>query len=188
MGFKRSSYLRGTPGSLKSAVQEKLLALGGDIAKAERVVLLCQPSCFGVYFSPINMYFCYNAEGQASYMLAEVSNTPWNERHYYLVDLTSCQPSPKDFHVSPFMGLDMQYHWHISPPDSRVRVHIENRNDNKLFDATLNMQRKALNRETLKHVLRSHPVMVLSLLKGIYWQALRLFIKRTPLHLHPERS
>ena len=77
-----------------------------------RVLLLGNVRCMGFYFSPVNFYFCYR-QGEARYLLAEVSNTPWNERHYYLLDLAALAPHDKDFHVSPFMGLAMRYHWRI---------------------------------------------------------------------------
>ena len=78
--------------------------------------MLAQARCFGLYFSPVNFYFCYddniknndaeeNKEtGQAAYMLAEVSNTPWNERHYYLVDLKAIKDTQKAFHVSGILA------------------------------------------------------------------------------------
>ncbi|MBD2859199.1 DUF1365 domain-containing protein [Spongiibacter sp. KMU-158] len=186
----REDYLRGCQGSLKKALQAKVAELGGDRAQVERVVLVCQPRCFGLYFSPINLFFCYDANDQAVYMVAEVSNTPWNERHYYLVHLATQHTALTDkaFHVSPFMPMDMQYHWQVTPPAERLRINIENRNTERVFDATLAMRRSELTAKALRGVLLSHPNMVLSMLKGIYWQALRLFLKRTPLHLYPKES
>ena len=84
--FVEKDYLRGEPFSLSKRIKNKVIQLNGykDIS---RIKMLIQVRCFGVYFSPANFYFCYDKEGDCTQMLAEVSNTPWNERHYYLVSL-----------------------------------------------------------------------------------------------------
>jgi uncharacterized protein len=187
LSFHRTDYLRGTTGSLKQAVWDKVAALGGEEGR-DRVLLLGNVRCLGFYFSPVNFYFCYQGR-EARYLLAEVSNTPWNERHYYLLDLAALVPHDKDFHVSPFMALAMRYHWRIRPPREETLIHIESHpqsGDPKLFDATLALARSPLSRQGLCALLLRWPWMTLRVLLGIYWQALRLFIKRIPLFTHPE--
>ncbi len=184
LSFRRSDYLDASELSLKQAVLEKVDQLGGDSSVIESVLLLGQVRCFGIYFSPVNFFFCYQ-QGKPRYMLAEVHNTPWNERHCYLVDVENPQQTKKDFHVSPFMGMDMQYHWRIEHSDDHILVHIENWQQDKLFDATLSVQQHALTSTSLWSVLKQWPVMTLTILKGIYWQALKLFIKKVPYHSHP---
>ncbi|MBR9857270.1 MAG: DUF1365 domain-containing protein [Gammaproteobacteria bacterium] len=183
LSFRRSDYLGDPALPLKTAVLQEVERLGGDTSELERVVLLGQVRCFGLYFSPVNLFFCYRGE-QARYLLAEVHNTPWNQRHCYLVDLESTTPTDKDFHVSPFMSLDMQYHWRIKPPAQRALVHIENRDPALLFDATLSLRRHPFDRAVLKAALLQWPMMTLTIVRGIYWQAIRLFLKRIPYHSH----
>jgi DUF1365 family protein len=126
-------------------------------------------------------------------MLAEVSNTPWNERHYYLVNLiasTKEQTSKKAFQVSPFMDLDMSYFWKITSPskeNSKLLVNIENRRTNKqsgsvdkIFDVSLVMNKKPFTYRSLFNIWCQLPVMTVNIVLGIYWQALKLFIKRIP--------
>lgn len=177
-------YLPGDPAPLKNRILNKVRSLGGN-GQIERVIMLVQARCFGLYFSPVNFYFCYSSEGLCIYMLAEVSNTPWNERHYYLVDLPISAKTEKVFHVSPFMDLDMSYHWRIKPPSelgSGLVVHIENRStgpsEEKLFDATLTLNKEALSAESLRRVWLRQPLMTFSIVRGIYYQAVRLFMKR----------
>lgn len=187
LSFRRGDYLRGTQGPLKQAVWDKVGELGGG-GQGGRVLLLGNVRCLGFYFSPVNFYFCYQGN-DARYLLAEVSNTPWNERHYYLLDLAALVPHDKDFHVSPFMALAMRYHWRIRPPREETLIHIESHpqsGDPKLFDATLALARAPLSKRGLGMLLLRWPWMTMRVLLGIYWQALRLFIKRIPLFTHPE--
>lgn len=184
--FRRSDYLGDPQLSLKEAVLQEVTRLGADASLLDSVLMLGQVRCFGLYFSPINVFFCYQGE-QARFALMEVHNTPWNQRHCYLVDLAKQEPTAKDFHVSPFMGMAMTYHWRITPPTlaqrgKRVLVHIENRDPELVFDATLSLRRHDFDRTLLKATLLQWPLMTLTIVRGIYWQALRLFLKRIPYH------
>ncbi|MGO4998277.1 DUF1365 domain-containing protein [Oceanisphaera sp. W20_SRM_FM3] len=186
LSFRRRDYLGCPQLPLKAAVLQEVTRLGGEADAIDSVVMLGQVRCFGLYFSPINVFFCYQGE-QPRFALMEVHNTPWNQRHCYLVDLAKQDPTEKEFHVSPFMGMNMQYHWRISPPSlaqsgKRVLVHIENRNPDLLFDATLSLRRHVFERSVLKAALLQWPLMTLTIVRGIYWQALRLFLKRIPYH------
>ena len=183
----RKDYLGGGPLPLKEAVWKRVGELGGDGAPDGRVLMLGQGRCLGIYFSPVNFYFCYDGE-EARWMLAEVSNTPWNERHHYLVDLQDPRPTGKDFHVSPFMPLEMRYLWKVSPPGREVRVQIESHprpGGPKLFEADLRLEGLPLEEASLRQVLMRWPSMTLAILLGIYGQALRLWLKKTPFYDHP---
>ncbi|ART79580.1 DUF1365 domain-containing protein [Oceanisphaera avium] len=184
LSFRRRDYLGDPATPLKTAVLNEVAHLGGRISELDRVVMLGQVRCFGLYFSPLNVFFCYQGQ-QARYALMEVHNTPWNQRHCYLVDLHTLEPTDKDFHVSPFMDMAMQYHWRISPPQidkSKVLVHIENRDPDLVFDATLSLRRHVFERSVLKAAWLHWPWMTLTIIRGIYWQAVRLFLKRIPYH------
>jgi len=178
-------YLKGEPGNLKERITSKVNSLGG-IWQGNKVVMLVQARCFGLYFSPANFFFCYDENDNCRYMLVEVSNTPWNKRHYYLVDMIETMPTEKSFHVSPFLDLAMQYHWRVKPPQNnneQLLVHIENithEEKEKVFDATLAMQRVAFSKKNLLNVWCTLPHMSLKIVAGIYYQALKLFAKRVP--------
>ncbi len=177
--FNPCHYLTRDKQLNKSAVWHKVESLGGEQANG-KVILLAQMSCFGFYFSPVNFYYCYEFDGDLKYLLAEVSNTPWNERHYYLIDSKNKKDTPKNFHVSPFMNLDMDYRWKFKAPSESLFVHIENHKDDKIFDATLSLKRKELNRKNLFSCLMSLPFMTLKIVFSIYWQALKIYLKKIP--------
>ena len=178
-----------TNSSLRERITTKLKELGAKDSTPDKVTLLVQCRCFGIYFSPANFIFCYDKTGQCTQLLVEVSNTPWNKRHYYLVDMTQAetQPSEKTFHVSPFMDLDMSYHWQVKAPShekEKLSVHIENRrtsstkNSTKAFDATLKLDRRPLTNKQLFKVWVRQPMMTFAVVKGIYVQAFHLFRKK----------
>lgn len=184
LNFRRSDYLGDPKLPLKQAVTEKVNELSPQATAIDQVYMLGQVRCLGLYFSPVNFFFCYQ-DGKPKWMLAEVHNTPWNERHCYLVNIANPEHSKKEFHVSPFMSLDMHYRWRIKLQDQRILVHIENWNEQKLFDATLALKKNPLSQKVLLATLRQWPVMTFTILRGIYWQAIKLFGKRVPYYSHP---
>ncbi|QTH65038.1 DUF1365 domain-containing protein [Psychrosphaera ytuae] len=205
-----------TKHTIKTSVIDKLkqLTLTSPLSKQQqfengckndelKIVMVTQARCLGVYFSPINLYFCYHGHNtrkdKCIAMLAEVSNTPWNEKHYYLIDVPKqnerCElRNPKAFHVSPFMPMDMDYVWKITPPAKHLNVHIENwqhpdqqsgTGQYKVFDATMTLKKQAFTSANLTKLLIKVPMMTVKISAAIYWQAAKLFAKRVPFIGHP---
>lgn len=182
---KTKNYHKSEPKPLFARITNKVQQLKGN-AEISRITMLAQVRCFGVYFSPANFYFCYNKNNECEQMLVEVSNTPWHERHYYLVDITKKDVCEKEFQVSPFMDLNMRYHWRVKPPElnNKLLIKIENHKTHgdmkKVFEAGLAMQPKSLTAKNIFKTWCSLPVMTLKIVTSIYWQALTLVIKRIP--------
>jgi DUF1365 family protein len=151
--------------------------LGANVSTINRVCMLAQLRCFGIYFSPINFFFLYEND-TARYLIAEVSNTPWNKTHCYLIDLMSPTPTEKAFHVSPFMDLDMEYRWCVKPPTASTEINIENWRERLLFTASFSATRYSINAKKISAVFLRWPIVSLSIIRAIYWQAFKLYLKR----------
>ncbi|MFT4993391.1 MAG: DUF1365 family protein [Paraglaciecola sp.] len=185
--FKRSDYLGDPDQSLKQSVLDRMSQLATKPLSG-KVFFLGQVRTFGLYFSPVNFFYLQDASGAYTHLLAEVSNTPWNQRHYYLVDLAEQQDCQKAFHVSPFNPMDMTYKWHIAQPGEQLRLSLSCHKEIKHFTASLNLTRQELNSNQLVNVVLSIPSMAIKTLWGIYWQAIKLFFKRMPIYPHPSQG
>ena len=184
VNFKREDYLGDRDIDLESAVLTKMNTLSSVTITGD-VYMLGQVRTFGLYFSPVNFFYVRNQNGLFTHMLAEVSNTPWNKRHYYLVDLETQDNCDKAFHVSPFNPMDMQYKWKIQQPADTLTLNLSCYKQTKHFEAAINMQKKPLNTASLRQSMLSIPSMTIKTVVGIYWQAIKLFLKRVPIYTHP---
>ncbi len=160
--------------------------------------LLTHLRYFGHCFNPASFYYCYDpADSRVDTIVVEIHNTPWGERHCYVLGAQQDEHPianwrrhqfAKAFHVSPFIDFDIHYDWRFRLPDDSIRVHmIDYEKGEKLFDASLTLQRRHLNRKSLTRVLLRYPVMTGKVVTLIYWQALRLVLKKTPFFTHPKK-
>ncbi|MCH1917900.1 DUF1365 domain-containing protein [Shewanella sp. A3A] len=178
--------------ALKQRVQQRVIALGGG--EVEQVFYAGQLCHFGVYFSPVNFFYCM-AEQQLRWILAEVSNTPWNERHYYLVPFASRDITPKDFHVSPFMDSRMGYRWHFNVPNEQlqcvirnVRPAVDTDSGKTCFSASMLLTRQLMSAKAIRRYVLRFPLMTLRIVALIYWQAFKLWRYKVPFVAHPNYS
>jgi hypothetical protein len=153
---------------------------------------------FGYCFNPVSFYYCYNEnDHQVETIVAEIHNTPWGEEYCYVLG-EQLNEHPvrgwkryqfgKNFHISPFMDMDIWYDWRFREPGQTLRVHMNNyHRGNKLFDATLTLERTEISSFSLNRVLFVYPLMTAKVTAMIYLQALRLWSKGAVFYAHPDK-
>jgi DUF1365 family protein len=192
--FRRADYLGPTELPLDEAVRQRVTQATGRRPDGP-IRLLTHIRQFGWCFNPVSFYYCYDrADTRVEAVVAEITNTPWDERHAYVLAREAGTPEGpnrrwrfgKDFHVSPFLPMDMDYDWRLSEPGERLAVHMENWRAGRLeFDATLALTREPISGASLARALVSFPLLTAKVSAMIYWNALRLWLKRTPFFTHP---
>ena len=189
--FRRKDYFDDSEAPLDDAIRDFVAASTGQRPQGS-VCLLTHLRYFGHCFNPLSLYYCHDEQDRLTAVVAEVSNTPWGERHCYLL-----QPKPgrsdvlvdehaKEFHVSPFLSMDLEYRWRINAPADRLAVGISAvREEECVFSAALALKRRAFTRENLRYVLLRQPFVTAKVSTAIYYQALKLFLKRAQFYPHP---
>ncbi|MEA2438680.1 MAG: uncharacterized protein QOH76_104 [Thermoleophilaceae bacterium] len=193
--FERSDYLGDPRVPLGEAVRALVEERTGR-RPVGPIRLLTQLRSFGHCFNPVSFYYCFDRDGErVQAVVAEVTNTPWGERHAYVVERMPGEgrvlkaDSEKALHVSPFMGMDHRYDWRVADPGATLSVHIESvRDGERAFDATLSMRRHELSRRTLAGITARYPAATARVLALIYTHALRLKLKGVRVHPHPKES
>lgn len=203
--FDRSDHLGDAAVPLADAVRDLVAAQTGR-RPAGPIRLLTHLRYFGYGFNPVSFYYCWDAaDREVEAIVAEVHNIPWRERHCYVLadgagEGAQAGPagprwrqyrSAKAMHVSPFHPMALEYHWAFRTPGDRLAVrmalagHGDAAGSAPVFDASLALERRPITGTTLAGVLLRFPLMTAQVVAAIHWQALRLWLKRVPVHDHP---
>ncbi|MBB3169323.1 DUF1365 family protein [Simiduia aestuariiviva] len=202
--IRRADYFGDVQLSLKEAVLQKVQQTLG-YCPAGPVRMLTNPRCFGLRMNPITVFYVFSGDGQQlDAVLAEVTNTPWDKRHVYVLDYRQQRPDEsvtfsKDLHVSPFMPMQQQYRWRTHLPGASVRIVLQNfaagapqfeeRGGNrKVFEALLRLDREPAESSVLNGLVWRFPWMTAKVLVGIYWQAMKLWLKGARFYSSPPPS
>ena len=208
--FKATDHLRqfASVGSLRERALAALTRQGIE-QPVGPIRLLTQLSYLGYTMNPVCFFYCFNLAGdKIEAVIAEVNNTPWGEQHVYVIPAQQLTGKStirstdikKEFHVSPFFDLAMNYRMAFSVPSETLAVKIENHSldsdsaDNeahpcprKYLDVTMKLRRKKLSGWSLNGLLVRYPAISIQVAVGIYWQALKLYLKKIPFVPHPNK-
>ncbi len=178
--FHDQDYGDGKPADIAAYIRETLADHGVD--GAGRLLLLCYPRMLGFAFTPLAVYYCHDRQNRLSAVLYEVRNT-FGGRHSYLIPVEGApsviaQAVQKRFHVSPFLDMDMRYHFRLTRPDETIAVAVrETDPDGPILHAAFAGDRSPLTDQTLLKAFFAYPLMTVKVVLGIHWEALRLVLK-----------
>ncbi|TWU40910.1 DUF1365 domain-containing protein [Novipirellula artificiosorum] len=192
----RGDHLFDSLQSLESEVRQIVEAETGARPSGP-IRMLTQLRYFGYYFSPLNLFYVFDESGtQLESIVAEVSNTPWKERHCYVLwDGNRCSSGAelrfshrKEFHVSPFMAMDMQYQWRLTAPGETSTIALTNHEKSRsVFEAVMTLRRRDLTQTELRRMTWRYFLMTARIGAAIYYQALILWWKKCPFYPHPDK-
>jgi uncharacterized protein len=188
--FLRSDYLGPSEQDLRESVRSVIAAHGGQYDEG-KIFLLTHLRYWGFGFNPVSFYYCFNRDESLAWIVAEVANTPWGQKHAYVVkadqlDDRGTETIRKEFHVSPFMTCDMDYQFRMTTPAASAAIHMDSfQNQIKKLDVTMQLKRREISTANLARVLLRYPAMTLQVIGHIYVQALRLYWKGVPFVPHP---
>lgn len=175
------------------AYLQQLLQREGFSRNLAGARLLCYPRILGYTFNPLSVYYCYDEAGDLFALVYEVSNT-FGERHSYLLAVDPAergadhiqQSADKAFYVSPFMGMDQRYEFHLNPPGDSLKINIRQFDDaldseQPVFCARFDGHSRPFDNRQLLKTFFGLPLMTLKVTTAIHWEALKLWLKGLPL-------
>ena len=204
--FRRSDFFGEPAIPLKQAVIEKLEQEGGIAQdRIQRVCMLTNLRTLGFMINPVTFYYAFDDQDTLLAIMPEITNTPWNERFQYVLAATDQAGGiapfskrtgrfryhlSKHFHISPFHPMNMQYDWRFSSPSlPKNLIHLENwQQGDKIFDATMVLEPQPITARAIRKTLIRFPWMTVKVATGIYWNALKLWLKGVPFYGHPTKK
>jgi DUF1365 family protein len=194
--FRRENHLGNADQPLDESVRDLVESEAGFRPDGP-IRLLTNLSYFGYCFNPVSFYYCYDRGGALSTIVAEVSNTPWGEQQCYVLPVRDSVSNgkvarfkpKKKMHVSPFMPMSIRYDWSFAEPGDKLSVYMANyKDDTRIFDASIALKKTTISSRSLASVLLRFPFMTMKVVLAIYWEALRLWMKKTPFFTHPKKQ
>jgi hypothetical protein len=187
VSFFESDHLEKGFTDLRAQIDHQLKEAGVK-ERASRIILVSYPRIAGFVFNPLSVYYAEGQNGQLLALIYEVSNT-FGSRHTYVCPLgegqsgASCisQSAEKQFHVSPFLEMEMRYHFRMLPPGRSIRWRILAADaEGPKLAATFSGEARPLSSASLGKLLVQLPFQTFKIYAGIHYEALKLWFKGVP--------
>ncbi|MGE0595060.1 MAG: DUF1365 domain-containing protein [Hyphomonadaceae bacterium] len=168
--------------ALKPQIEAKLHE-AGVAWDSGSITLLAMPRVLNYVFNPLSVYFCHRRDGTLAALVHQVCNT-FGEWHFYVLAPAReesgviAQACDKDFFVSPFLEMGLRYEFRVLPPGSEVRVAMRvKRGDETALTASFAGEHRALTDLALLRAWTANPLMTLTVIGGIHFEALKMLVK-----------
>lgn len=177
--FRDRDHCVGEHDNIADYLRDALCEAG--LARADKIYALFYPRILGYAFNPLIVFYCYDGDGAMFATFYQVNNT-FGERHTYLIPATRnqnmvVQGTEKRFHVSPFIDMDMRYTFYTQLPSNDVGIGIDVSDEQGLLLKTSFKGHAVKSPVRMMRLFFRYPFMVVKVVGGIHYEALRLMAK-----------
>ena len=191
--FCRDDYMGPADRDLATAVRDRV-EFELSRRPAGRIDMLANLRQWGYCFNPVAFYFCRDEDGELDAIAAQITNTPWGERHTYVLDTRAGARGDgiyefafaKAFHVSPFLPMELDYRWRFTLRGDRCAIFMQVFKEGVTrFDVSFDVTLHELNTKMMRRFAWRYPLASQRVIAGIYWQAFVLWLRKTPYYPNP---
>lgn len=161
-----------------------LLKEAGFDFEPGKVFALTNLRVFGYVFNPVTFYYCFDKEGVFRVLASEVNNTYGDQKMYFVPIkdpkakiFTSFQR--KNYYISPYTSFDNDLTWRFGLPDEKILMIIESLEGGETeINATFAGEKREMTDWRILFLNLRYPLFTLMVIFRIYFQALKLYLKK----------